>query len=147
MDPTPGAAATEHLDLATCWALLRQASIGRLAVVRRGSPDIFPVNHVVDHGTLVYRTADGELFRATLHHDVAFEVDGYDPAAGRAWSVVVRGWATEGRQFTDIVDSLQLPIAPWQPGAKPRVVRIEPHTVTGRRFSAATAQPPTHAPH
>ncbi|HKJ11390.1 MAG TPA: pyridoxamine 5'-phosphate oxidase family protein [Ornithinimicrobium sp.] len=135
MDPTPGSSQVEHLDLATCWTLLREASTGRLAVVRDGAPDIFPVNHVVDHGTLVYRTADGALFRATLHHDVAFEVDGHEAGTGQAWSVVVRGWATEGRHLTDVVESLQLPLAPWQPGAKPRVIRIEPHTVTGRRFT------------
>jgi len=104
-------------------------------------PDIFPVNHVVDHGTLVYRTADSTLFRATLHRDVAFEVDGHDAQTRKAWSVVVHGWASEGRQLTDVVESLQLPLAPWQPGAKPHVVRIEPHTVTGRRFTMKAPSP------
>jgi len=145
MDPST-TGTVEHLDLPACWALLRRASTGRLAVVRDGAPDIFPVNHVVDHGTLVYRTADGVLFRATLHHDVAFEVDGHDLDTGLAWSVVVRGWATEGRQLTDVLDTLQLPLEPWQPGAKPRVIRIEPHTVTGRRFRVAAGAPPTHVP-
>lgn len=125
----------EHLSESECWKLLRTATTGRVAVLRDGAPDIFPVNHVVDHGTVVYRTHAALLFRATLHNDVAFEVDGFDSDTQQAWSVVVRGLATEGRQITDIMDALQLPLEPQQPGAKPRIVRIEPREVTGRRFT------------
>ncbi len=72
------------------------------------------------------------MFTATLHQDVAFEVDGFDDHA--AWSVVIRGRASESRQITALIDSFSLPITPWQPGAKPRFVRIEPSEVNGRRF-------------
>ena len=33
-----------------CWALLRSAEVGRLAVSIMNRPDIFPVNHIVYHG-------------------------------------------------------------------------------------------------
>lgn len=131
----------EHLSSSECWALLRRATTGRVALVHDGTPDIFPVNHVVDHGTIVYRTGTGALFQATLHQDVAFEVDGHDNEPMQAWSVVVRGRTTERRHITDIVDSLELPIAPWQQGPKPRFVRIEPRQVTGRRFTIANTPP------
>jgi len=128
----------EHLDTAECWAILRQETIGRVAIVHDGVPDIFPVNHVVDHGSIVYRTGNSTLFHATLNTEVAFEVDGYDLETQKAWSVVVKGQAHERHMISDIVDSLELPLAPWQSGPKPRFVRIEPLQVTGRRFSTAT---------
>ena len=72
--------------------------MGRLAVSILERPDIFPVNHVVDHGRIVFRTAAGtKLAAAVLGRAVAFEVDGYDSVAGEAWSVVVKGRAREAR--------------------------------------------------
>lgn len=122
----------ENLSTSECWRLLREATVGRVAVVRDGAPDLFPVNHIVDRGTVIYRTGPGALFTSTPHQDVAFEVDGFDEEA--AWSVVLHGRATESSQITDLIDSFTLPLAPWQPGDKPRFVRIEPSEVSGRRF-------------
>ncbi|MGB3594138.1 MAG: pyridoxamine 5'-phosphate oxidase family protein [Ornithinimicrobium sp.] len=132
MNGTENPDGIEILAPSDCWRLLRAATVGRVAVVRDGVPEIFPVNHVVDHGTVVYRTGPGALFEATLHQDVAFEVDGFDDAV--AWSVVLHGRATESSRITDLIDSFALPLAPWQSGPKPRFVRIEPSGVSGRRF-------------
>ncbi len=80
------------LGEAECWELLRGAQVGRVAVAIMNHPDIFPINYVVDHGTIVFRTNEGtKLAASVLGPAVAFEVDGYDPAAGEAWSVVVKG--------------------------------------------------------
>ena len=38
-----------------CWALLRSQEVGRLAVAIANRPDIFPVNFVVDHASVVFR--------------------------------------------------------------------------------------------
>src|SRR5690348_8803731 len=79
-----------------CWQLLRSTEVGRLAVAVMNQPDIFPVNYVVDHGSVVFRTAEGtKLAAATLGQGVAFEVDGYEPGNGEAWSVVLKGRAVE----------------------------------------------------
>lgn len=48
-----------ELSAAESWALLRRAVVGRLALTVDGRPEIFPVNHMVDHGTVVFRTAVG----------------------------------------------------------------------------------------
>jgi nitroimidazol reductase NimA-like FMN-containing flavoprotein (pyridoxamine 5'-phosphate oxidase superfamily) len=123
------------LDQHDCWELLRSAEVGRLAVSILERPDIFPVNHVVDHGRIVFRTAAGtKLAGAVLGLAVAFEVDGYDADAGEAWSVVVKGRARELEAMQDVVDALDLPLFPWSAGGKPRFVRIDPDSVTGRRF-------------
>lgn len=128
---------TIELPVSDSWALVRSAPIGRLAVVVDGRPEMFPVNHVVDHGTVVIRTATGTKLAAASGQHVAFEIDGYD--ASEAWSVVVKGVATEVEQLHEVVDALQLPLLPWQSGRKPFFLRIEPDTVTGRRFRIAGA--------
>ena len=43
----------------TCWMHLRSVEVGRLAVSVDNNPDIFPINFLVDHGTVVFRTAEG----------------------------------------------------------------------------------------
>jgi uncharacterized protein len=124
----------QELNSSQSWQLLREAPFGRLAVVVDGRPDIFPVNHVVDRGSLVFRTDRGTKLAAAVGPRVAFEVDGYDARDGAAWSVVVKGTAREVRQLHDVVDTVDLPLFPWQGGVKPRFVRIEADTVSGRRF-------------
>lgn len=131
---------TDHLGstvlgTSECLELLRGEPVGRLAVAIRDQPDIFPINHVVDHGTVVFRTAEGtKLAAAVLGRAVAFEVDGYDPEAGEAWSVVIHGRAVEIERLEEIVEALDLPLFPWQAAPKHRFVRIEPFEITGRRF-------------
>ena len=127
-------AAVDALSTAQCWALLRESSIGRLAVSVDGQPDIFPVNHVVDHGSIVFRTALGTKLLGSAGRLVAFEADGYDVSEATAWSVVVKGMAREIWETDEAIDALDLPLFPWHASPKPRFVRVEPVSVTGRRF-------------
>ena len=124
-----------ELTVPECWSLLREQVVGRLAVVHDGRPDIFPVNYVVDQGSIVFRTGSGSLFSSAAGRPVAFEVDGYAVEDATAWSVVIRGFASELREVDEIVDVLQLPLLPWHAGPKPRMVRVEPDSVTGRRLA------------
>jgi nitroimidazol reductase NimA-like FMN-containing flavoprotein (pyridoxamine 5'-phosphate oxidase superfamily) len=118
-----------------CWALLRSAEVGRLAVAIMNEPDIFPVNYIVDDDAVVFRTAEGtKLAAATLGQGVAFEVDGYEPENGEAWSVVLKGRAVELESLQEVFDACDLPLFPWHAAPKPRFVRIDPKSVTGRRF-------------
>jgi nitroimidazol reductase NimA-like FMN-containing flavoprotein (pyridoxamine 5'-phosphate oxidase superfamily) len=127
----------ETLSPDECWALLRGSEVGRLAIAVMNRPDIFPINYVVDHGNVVFRTAEGtKLAGAVLGTAVAFEVDGYDPKGGEAWSVVLKGRAVELTKLLDVIEATDLPLFPWHTSPKPRFVRIEPESVTGRRFRA-----------
>lgn len=118
-----------------CWELLRHNDLGRLAVAISNHPDIFPINYVTDHGTIVFRTAEGtKLAASVLGVGVAFEIDGLDAAAGEAWSVVIKGSAVEIERMQELFDALELPLFPWHAAPKHRFVRIVPHQVTGRRF-------------
>jgi len=136
----------EELTSSQSWELLRGAPVGRLAVVVDGRPDIFPVNHIVDRGSLVFRTDPGAKLLGAVGHPVAYEVDGWDQAGGMAWSVVVKGRAREVRQLHDVIATVDLPLFPWQGGTKPRFVRIEADEVTGRRFATIGRRPGQPAP-
>jgi nitroimidazol reductase NimA-like FMN-containing flavoprotein (pyridoxamine 5'-phosphate oxidase superfamily) len=136
---------TDHLGMtmlsrSACFDLLRGQTVGRLAVVDHGHPEIFPVNYVVADDRVVFRTAAGtKLDAAVVGPDVAFEIDGLDAAAGEAWSVVVKGPASEVEAMYDVVDALALPLFPWHAAPKHRFVRIEPAEVTGRSFHVVDA--------
>jgi nitroimidazol reductase NimA-like FMN-containing flavoprotein (pyridoxamine 5'-phosphate oxidase superfamily) len=131
-EPTP---AVVHLEANNCWALLRSHEVGRLAVSIDDRPDIFPINYVVDHGTVVFRTAEGTKLAGVIKGDaVAFEADGYEPETGEAWSVVVKGHAEEISRVQDLLDTTDLPLFPWHAAPKQRFVRIVPDEITGRRF-------------
>jgi nitroimidazol reductase NimA-like FMN-containing flavoprotein (pyridoxamine 5'-phosphate oxidase superfamily) len=127
-----------HIDVLNadqCWVLLRTQIVGRLGIAIMNHPDIFPINYVVDHGSIVFRTDEGtKLAASLLGSAVAFETDHYDPAAGVAWSVVAKGEAVEIEGLFELFDAADLPLFPWQVAPKHRFVRIVPETLTGRRF-------------
>lgn len=128
----------ENLSVDTCWSLLRTASVGRLAVIVDGHPEIFPINFVVDYGTAVFRTGEGSKVAGALSGTpVAFESDGFDPETGCVWSVVIKGKAHTIAEIEDVMDTVDLPLSPWQAGDKDRFIRITPSEVTGRRFPIA----------
>jgi hypothetical protein len=132
MSDEPGVIALpEH----ACWMLLRSVETARLAVSVESRPDIFPINFVVDHGTVVLRTGEGSKFAAMMSNpDVAFEVDGFDADAQEAWSVVIHGRAEEIKQLHERIDSMDLPLFPWHADPKSRFVRVVPDDISGRRF-------------
>jgi nitroimidazol reductase NimA-like FMN-containing flavoprotein (pyridoxamine 5'-phosphate oxidase superfamily) len=127
---------TEILDDGECWEKLRSTSVGRLAVDNGGQPDIFPINYVVDDKSIVFRTKPGtKLAASVLLQRVAFEIDGYLPSDGHAWSVVVKGRARLIERMQERYDAEDLPLFPWVAFPKSEFVRVIPQEVTGRRFT------------
>lgn len=121
-----------------CWALMRSVETGRLGVTVNGEPDIFPVNFLVDHGTVIFRTASGTKRSAAINGPrVAFEADGLVAATGQAWSVVIKGHAEAITQLHELVGTTALPLYPWHTGPKHHLIRIVAEEITGRRFSIA----------
>ena len=75
-----------------CWELMAGVTLGRLVTSVDGQPEIFPVNYVVQHRTVLFRTAEGtKLVSTAINNHVLFEVD--DHNVGEGWSVIVRGRA------------------------------------------------------
>lgn len=127
--------AMELLNVSQCWAFVRSAEVARVAVCSDGQPEIFPINYVVDRGSVVFRSAPGTKLAALANDQrVAFEVDGFDPEAGQAWSVVIKGDGTKIVHPPAVLEAAELPLFPWQAAPKPVFVRIEPTEVSGRQF-------------
>jgi nitroimidazol reductase NimA-like FMN-containing flavoprotein (pyridoxamine 5'-phosphate oxidase superfamily) len=122
------------LSVHDCWEALRSASVGRLAVVNNGAPDIFPVNYLPEDGTVVFRTGPGAKIDAlAAGGPVALEADGLNTYGTIAWSVVLKGNA----EILDVSgDELMLARgpSPWEEGKKDKLVRITPDEISGRRF-------------
>jgi nitroimidazol reductase NimA-like FMN-containing flavoprotein (pyridoxamine 5'-phosphate oxidase superfamily) len=129
-----------------CLELLRTVEVGRIAL-NGDFPEILPVNFVVDHGAVVFRTASGSKLDALVQdHRVAFEADGVDLDAGEAWSVVIKGYAALLRGAHERFEALDLPLFPWQAAPKHHVVRIAPVEITGRHFAIVVPRPGTGQP-
>jgi nitroimidazol reductase NimA-like FMN-containing flavoprotein (pyridoxamine 5'-phosphate oxidase superfamily) len=137
----------EQLSESTCWTLLRTVAVGRLATpTTHGGVDVFPVNHVVDQGSIVFRTALGsKLTNALDAVEIAFEADNAAPSLDaqsaqldEPWSVVIHGTAELITRQTDVFDSFDLMVHPWHVSNKPYFVRLVPTSVSGRRFRLDT---------
>ena len=102
-------------------ALLGAVGVGRVGVTIGALPAIFPVNHSVVDGAIVFHAAPGsELSAAVEGRTVAFEVDELDPAERTGWSVLAVGQV-------EVVDDL---------------LRIVPTFVSGRRIVHQDGAPP-----
>lgn len=116
-----------------CWERLATQEVGRIVTRIADRVDIFPVNYVVDDGSLLMRTAQGsKLFELTVNDEVLFEVDGHDDA--HAWSVVVRGRAHALDTSAEVEHADSLGLRPWIPTLKHVYVRIVPESMSGRSF-------------
>ena len=119
-----------------CLEILGRHSLGRVAIVVDGQPQIFPVNYAINGRTLAIRTAAGSKLSHAPNSKVAFEIDEYDSSAGVGWSVMVQGVAVDATDAFDDVSWAARGVAPrpLAPGAKPYRIAIEPTKITGRRF-------------
>lgn len=135
--PTTGPVPTlEELDHDQCFALLASHRFGRLALVRDGRPEIFPVNCLLTGETIVIRTGEGvKLTHASLAR-VAFEVDDIDPASRQGWPVVVKGVAEDDTDGADQWSERTIRAAadPWVPGPHEHTLAISHPAVSGRRL-------------
>jgi nitroimidazol reductase NimA-like FMN-containing flavoprotein (pyridoxamine 5'-phosphate oxidase superfamily) len=128
----------EELSTSQCWKYLRATELGRLCVVTADGPDVFPINFLVDGGTLVFRSDSGtKLAAIDADPRVAFEIDGSDTSIDQAWSVVVHGKARRVVNDREGVDAVEPGVTPWQSGEKSCWIRIVPAEITGRRFPKA----------
>ncbi|BAN02047.1 pyridoxamine 5'-phosphate oxidase family protein [Ilumatobacter coccineus] len=126
----------EDLGNSTCWSLLRQTPVGRIALQGGDDIEVFPVNFVVDHGSVVFRTGAGTKLRlAEDGQRATFEADRVDDTSQLVWSVVLKGPVAVVRGRSAIVDTFDVDISTWHAGPKPTYVRLTPDVVTGRRFA------------
>jgi nitroimidazol reductase NimA-like FMN-containing flavoprotein (pyridoxamine 5'-phosphate oxidase superfamily) len=115
------------------WNLLSSMALGRLVTSVDGEPAIFPVNFVVQHHTVLFRTAEGtKLVSAAINNEVLFEADDHGVTDG--WSVIVKGTARILHTDEEIDEAERAQLLPWTATAKQHYVRIRPVRISGRRF-------------
>ena len=121
------------LSATESWDLLASVALGRLVTSVDGQPEIFPVNFVVQHRTVLFRTAEGtKLVSTAINNSVLFEADDHD--ADEGCSVIVKGMARMLRTAQEIEEAERAQLLPWTATLKQHYVRIQPVSITGRRF-------------
>jgi nitroimidazol reductase NimA-like FMN-containing flavoprotein (pyridoxamine 5'-phosphate oxidase superfamily) len=123
-----------------CTRLLAGEEVGRIAFADDDEyPVVLPVNYRLDGTLIVFRTAEGLKLESVPLRRVAFEIDRFDPSTRTAWSVLVRGHATEVTSaLGEPYESLRsAPLAPWAPGSKDHWVAVEIESITGRQIVAS----------
>ena len=124
-----------ELSESGCWRLVGAAAVGRVAFTAGRLPKIFPVNHWVDHETIVFRTAWASSLQLKSGSPVAFEADDTDEMRKIGWSVLIEG---ELVAVTDpaVSDGLEaLHPESWAPGIRDYWMRIVPTSITGRAIT------------
>jgi hypothetical protein len=146
-NPVAGAASTDHerrtlvaIPVEECWRLLAVNPVGRIGVLTRHEPEIYPVNHIVDHHTIVFRIGPSDILMGlSTHPRVSFQVDGIDVDTRTGWSVLVKGTARVDHEPDPDRRPTTLPVESWPDGPRTRWVRVTPTEITGRRISRSGA--------
>jgi uncharacterized protein len=121
------------LSASQSWDLLASVALGRLVTSVGGEPEIFPINFVVQRRTVLFRTAEGtKLVSTAINTRVLFEADDHDAAGG--WSVILKGMARMLRTNEELEEAERAQLLPWTATLKQHYVRIQPISITGRRF-------------
>ena len=119
-----------------CWCFVEQHDLGRVAIVEFHRPLVYPVNYVVDHRTIVFRTAPGaKLVAAALQSHAVLEVDEADRVFRSGSSVMVHGMLHEITEPGEREQVAALPLHPWAPGDRDHFVRLEPDRISGQRIT------------
>lgn len=123
----------DKLDLERCRRLLRTHELGRLAVRRDDSVDIFPINYLVHDDELYFRSAPGsKLMDVAANPRVAFEIDGR--SGPRLWSVVLHGVARRLSTEEEIERSGIQTLRTAQGGEKFNYIALTTESISGREF-------------
>ncbi len=127
---------SRELSYSECEALLRAGFVGRAALSTQAGPQIVPVNYSVVDSSIVVRTAPYSVL-GTYGRDttLAFEVDHFDYANHRGWSVVARG-RSEPVQDPDELRHIMAvwEPRPWPSGPRALFLRIGWTELTGRQL-------------
>ncbi len=128
----------ETLSDDECLNLLRNGSVGRIAIVANEFPIVLPVNYrlveVSGPPWVAVRTRPGNVIDRSPT-PAAFEIDSINMSEHRGWSVLVRGTLQhvnpESGGFRDRFDP-----QPWLEEERDAWLIIEPFSITGRRLHA-----------
>ena len=129
-----------------CWALVKQAALGRLAFVMDDWPLVMPVNYLVDGPDVVIRSDPGrKLTAARQQVQATLQVDSIDRLHRSGWSVLVFGIATAVDDREEVARLDGLGLRSWAASDRASWIRLLPVQITGRRLPRAWSYPdPIH---
>jgi hypothetical protein len=136
MDTGEGGELVE-LTRSDCLSLLADGVIGRVIFTDHALPTVQPVNYLLDHEEIIFRTANGsKLAAATRNAVVAFQLDDFDMMARSGWSVVGVGEAYEVVDPARLAELAGLQTDPWVRGHDVHTLSIPLTIIAGRRLTA-----------
>jgi nitroimidazol reductase NimA-like FMN-containing flavoprotein (pyridoxamine 5'-phosphate oxidase superfamily) len=122
----------EVLERDECLRLLHDAGVGCIGLASAGAPELRPVNYLVDGGSLIIRTGEGQILEAARDRAAAaFLVHGADALEHTGWSVNVIGKLSH---LPTNEETLALPLRPWASGVKDQFVELSVDRISGRRI-------------
>ena len=125
-----------------CWALVKQAALGRLAFVMDDWPLVMPVNYLVDGPDVVIRSDPGrKLTAARQQVQATLQVDSIDRLHRSGWSVLVFGIATAVDDGEEVARLDGLGLRSWAASDRASWIRLLPVQITGRRLPRAWSYP------
>ena len=143
--PPADVAASSKLLVLTqkeCWALVKQAALGRLAFVMDDWPLVMPVNYLVDGPDVVIRSDPGrKLTAARQQVQATLQVDSIDRLHRSGWSVLVFGIATAVDDAEEVARLDGLGLRSWAASDRASWIRLLPVQITGRRLPRAWSYP------
>lgn len=136
-----------ELSSSECRALLHSGDVGRVALSTPNGPHIVPVNYSVLDGTIIIRTSPYSLL-GTYGRDttLAFEIDGFDTASERGWSVMARGRAQAVTDRLELDRIRNVAPQPWAGGQRSLHLRLRWTELGGRRVIRHGIHPPDPPP-
>jgi nitroimidazol reductase NimA-like FMN-containing flavoprotein (pyridoxamine 5'-phosphate oxidase superfamily) len=116
--------------------LLEERRLGRIAVLVRSHPVVFPVNYaLVDGAILLCIREGGDLDRATSNSTVSFEIDGKDGIYHEGWSVLAVGQCVHLQHSVELDRQVErVGLSAWAGGERGLFVRISIGEISGRRI-------------
>lgn len=117
-------------------ALAATVPVGRLVFNHGDDLVVIPVNHLLEDGDVLMRTADGSEMLAAARRGASavLEVDNLENWSRSGWSVLIRGRLSEVSDPAAVDRVLTSRLRPWAHGERDHVLRLPAAQVTGRRI-------------
>jgi nitroimidazol reductase NimA-like FMN-containing flavoprotein (pyridoxamine 5'-phosphate oxidase superfamily) len=117
-----------------CIKILREGTVGVLALIGSDAPDLRPVNFAISRRRIVMRTAHGRIFDGARQEEAAsFVITAFDQRERSGRSIIVTGKLS----VCDPTDSaIRAKVGAWSKADRPERVLLSIERITGRRLSS-----------
>ena len=116
-----------------CMKILRDGSVGMLALSGPGAPDLRPVNFGISRQRIVMKTAHGRIFEGARREEAAsFAVTEFDRRTHSGRSIIVSGRLS----ICDPTDAaVRTKVGAWSKADRPERILLSIEQITGRALS------------